>query len=151
MCPRFILMRRGTLVSMDIASFRSQRESELGGLTPDTSLIDAEILFPFGTINLAARHQTQQSSWQFRIFRDDFQSTNFSQNRPETSIRNHQLKSRRDCITISQKLLAIVSIYSCRSESGGLSKGLGPQDRSGLPEAPGQGVGMREAGPIQSQ
>jgi len=135
-------MRRGTLVSMDIASFRSQRESELGGLTPDTSLIDAEILFPFGTINLAARHQTQQSSWQFEFF---------------ATISNRQISRRTDrrpvfgTPTKKPKLLAIVSIYSCRSESRGLSKGLGPQDRSGLPEASGQGMGMREAGPIQSQ
>ena len=58
-------------MSMDIASFRSQRESELGGLTPDTSLIDANSVRP--SEPAIWLHVTRPSSrhGNFDIFRDD--------------------------------------------------------------------------------
>jgi hypothetical protein len=101
-------------VSMDIASFRSQRESELGGLTPDTSLIDAEILLDL---------RNQQSGCTSLDPAVVMAISKFF-----ATISNRQISRRTDrrpvfgTPTKKPKLLAIVSIYSCRSESRGLPR-----------------------------
>ena len=131
-------MRRRTLVSTAIASSRSQRASELGGLTPtDASFIEAKI-FLDKRDQLSDSHVTTTRPgsrlWQFRHFsrlspieKLPVEPTRGQYSEPPikktSGLHGH----------LQKKLLAIGSVYSCHPGSRGPSKGPSRHDRFGRP------------------